>query len=60
MQNKGLIQKTTIDKNDTNSSIYSITEAGMTCLNNWRNTLQEYAHKIVCLIQELPTDKETD
>ncbi len=60
MQNKGLIQKTTIDKNDTNSSIYSITDAGMTCLNNWRNTLQEYAHKIVCLIQELPTDKETD
>lgn len=50
MQSKGLIQKTTGEDGD----IYSITADGITCLNNWRHTLNEYKNKIAQLLEELP------
>lgn len=53
MQKKGLIEQNPVEEDGRQAMIYTITQGGTDCLENWTRTLKEYSLQIDRLVKEL-------
>lgn len=58
MQGRGHIEKVTLpDEHDKEKSLFTITESGRQCLDNWVTTLRSYGAAILQLAEEVSPER---